>query len=1026
MVKRTTVVKRLTLVLHFVLVVQLVTSDGQVPNEPPSSNDIDGQPVDQKDNTGCPVKCHCNDSIVDCIDVDLTELPNNLAHNVRKLIVKSNRISSLPILDTCVDLRLIDLSYNEISTLGDRAMFHHQGKLIDLFLGHNSIKEIHRDSFQGLKSLHVLELENNGVEFIHSEAFSPLTQLRDLNLGKNEFPVLPTNGLQNLRQIKTFGNPVLKDFPEPETFPKLHILAVSYAYHCCPYLPLKNPPTYKPPSLEETILWMKKEDIDLSLWSTNGTADLWPLAGNGSDLQFRNGTGAYEDLNNLLKTYGKDYHMPENLEEYYEDYKSTYGNMDDQVLRYPVQCLPEPGPFMPCEDLFGWWTLRCGVWIVFLLALLGNGIVVIVLLFGRSKVDVPRFLVCNLALADFFMGVYLGMLAIVDAATLGEFRAYAIPWQTSWACQLAGFLGVLSSELSVFTLAVITLERNYAITHAMHLNKRLSLKHAAYIMTIGWAFALTMAMLPLVGVSDYRKFAVCLPFEIDDSKWSLGYIIFLIIINGVAFLVLMGCYLRMYCAIRGSQAWNSNDSRIAKRMALLVFTDFLCWAPIAFFSLTAVSGYNLVSLEEAKVFTIFVLPLNSCANPFLYAIFTKQFKRDCVMLCKRLEESRVTRGIGRCRHSSNFSNRHTTQANSNSAIDKRGSGSGSQSDNLVPINCNCAMSSSVGRKLPLAHEPLMSSPTAGRDHHPLHHHYHRHAPSCPASVPRPGRIRQAANRWFGNGKKQAARADSTDSSSCPNSSQLASGGRLGPGKRTSFSSDTFSSRSDSWRNQGHIPMRLLVEKKKRQRPVSGAVARRSSWAAAGRSSSHESTMDSSRRDSSTFRTYTRSSVSSNGSSKPNASFTDSTSAASGLTSGDPGGRPVNLANVSHPSRVHSNPSTCVELDQCPKSKVSASCNEKPSIIRQDAILLSSGPASNLVQPDIHLAGTLSPVVQPTEPKANTRIRPPSGRGLGHHHHGRLGSDCKETATALGDAVVNGELDHVEEPDIPEESDDQSA
>ena len=78
---------------------------------------------------------------------------------------------------------------------------------------------------------------------------------------------------------------------------------------------------------------------------------------------------------------------------------------------------------MPCEDLFGWWSLRCGVWVVFLLALLGNGIVVIVLLIGRSKMDVPRFLVCNLAAADFFMGIYLGMLAVVDASTLGEFKA---------------------------------------------------------------------------------------------------------------------------------------------------------------------------------------------------------------------------------------------------------------------------------------------------------------------------------------------------------------------------------------------------------------------------------------------------------------------------------------------------------------------------------------------------------------------------------------------------------------------------
>jgi leucine-rich repeat-containing G protein-coupled receptor 6 len=134
------------------------------------------------------------------------------------------------------------------------------------------------------------------------------------------------------------------------------------------------------------------------------------------------------------------------------------------------------------------------------------------------------------------------------------------------------------------------------------------------------------------------------------------------------------------------KAWNSNDSRIAKRMALLVFTDFLCWAPIAFFSLTAVSGLHLISLEEAKVFTIFILPLNSCANPFLYAIFTKQFKKDCVLLCKRIEESRVTRGIGRCRHSSNFSNRHTP-AVSNSAIERKSTGS----DHLPQLVCQCGL-----------------------------------------------------------------------------------------------------------------------------------------------------------------------------------------------------------------------------------------------------------------------------------------------------------------------------------------------
>lgn len=171
-------------------------------------------------------------------------------------------------------------------------------------------------------------------------------------------------------------------------------------------------------------------------------------------------------ISDLLHSYGTEY-GPDNLpaypEEYYEEDVLLNRPTPSEIVPGSIQCLPTPGPFLPCQDLFDWWTLRCGVWVVFLLALLGNGTVVFVLLFSRSKMDVPRFLVCNLAAADLFMGVYLGLLAVVDASTLGEFRMFAIPWQMSVGCQLSGFLAVLSSELSVFTLALITLERRYAI-----------------------------------------------------------------------------------------------------------------------------------------------------------------------------------------------------------------------------------------------------------------------------------------------------------------------------------------------------------------------------------------------------------------------------------------------------------------------------------------------------------------------------------------------------------------------------------
>jgi leucine-rich repeat-containing G protein-coupled receptor 6 len=511
------------------------------------------------------------------------------------------------------------------------------------------------------------------------------------NLGENIFPALPTGGLQRLLHLKTFNNPRLRIFPPIEAFPRIRTLVLSYAYHCCAFLPLltSNTKVIESPYKEE-VFFPTDEKFDMSMWN-NSINDIWP------DLNMNFSNAFLSQMDDILQSYSNPYadfgypsmtNYPDGSSSSSNDLYS--GEESSIVQSYEssptlVKCLPTPGPFLPCEDLFDWWTLRCGVWVVFLLALLGNGIVVFVLIFSRSKMDVPRFLVCNLAAADFFMGIYLGFLAVVDASTLGEFRMYAIRWQMSVGCQLSGFLAVLSSELSVYTLAVITLERNYAITHAMHLNKRLSLRHASYIMSVGWLFALTMAVLPLFGVSDYRKFSVCLPMEVYKGHGSLTYVIFLMFINGVAFLTLMGCYLKMYCAIRGSQAWNSNDSRIAKRMALLVFTDFLCWSPIAFFSIATVLGWQLVTLEQAKVFTVFILPLNSCCNPFLYAILTKQFKKDCVMLCKAIEESRVTRGIGRCRHSSNFSNRQTP-GNTNSLNER----SSREMPPLLPAHvCNC-------------------------------------------------------------------------------------------------------------------------------------------------------------------------------------------------------------------------------------------------------------------------------------------------------------------------------------------------
>jgi hypothetical protein len=38
-------------------------------------------------------------------------------------------------------------------------------------------------------------------------------------------------------EIKTHNNPALVDFPSSANFPNVHNLVLSYAYHCCQFIP---------------------------------------------------------------------------------------------------------------------------------------------------------------------------------------------------------------------------------------------------------------------------------------------------------------------------------------------------------------------------------------------------------------------------------------------------------------------------------------------------------------------------------------------------------------------------------------------------------------------------------------------------------------------------------------------------------------------------------------------------------------------------------------------------------------------
>nr|AAV48628.1 follicle stimulating hormone receptor precursor [Dicentrarchus labrax] len=300
-----------------------------------------------------------------------------------------------------------------------------------------------------------------------------------------------------------------------------------------------------------------------------------------------------------------------------------------------IICTPTQDDFNPCEDIMSAVPLRVLIWIISILALLGNTVVLLVLLGSRTKLTVPRFLMCHLAFSDLCMGIYLVVIATVDMLTQGQYYNHAIDWQTGLGCSVAGFFTVFASELSVFTLTAITLERWHTITHALRLDRKLRLRHACIVMTAGWIFSAVAALLPTVGVSSYGKVSICLPMDVEFLG-SQVYVVSLLLLNILAFFCVCGCYLSIYLTVRNpSSAPAHADTRVAQRMAVLIFTDFVCMAPISFFAISAALKLPLITVSDAKLLLVLFYPINSCSNPFLYAFFTRTFRRDFFLLAAR-------------------------------------------------------------------------------------------------------------------------------------------------------------------------------------------------------------------------------------------------------------------------------------------------------------------------------------------------------------------------------------------------------
>ena len=248
------------------------------------------------------------------------------------------------------------------------------------------------------------------------------------------------------------------------------------------------------------------------------------------------------------------------------------------------------------------------------------------------------------------MGVYLAVIGVADLVFQGTYLWKDRQWKESAACKVAGFLSLLSSEVSAFIICLITLDR-FLVLRFPFSQRHFQSRTAAVASGIALFFGVVIALIPLLPAMSHWEFygqtGICIPLpitrkEFPGQRYSFGV---MIVLNFILFLVIVIGQVVIFTSIRANTMNRNNSSHasrdmaIARRLAIIVVSDFLCWFPIGLLGLLAAQGVPIPG-EVSVGMAIFVLPLNSALNPFLYtvnAVLAKRAERRQKALIRALE-----------------------------------------------------------------------------------------------------------------------------------------------------------------------------------------------------------------------------------------------------------------------------------------------------------------------------------------------------------------------------------------------------
>ena len=612
----------------------------------------------------------------------LTSFQSDVFRGLTKLLnlaLDFNKFAELKsgIFDGLENVQEIDVDHGSLEKVEVNVFKAHM-YVSELDLDHNKISELQPGVFNGLSHLEELELDHNKLTHISTGLFSGVQNLQRLILSHNMLVEINSNvflGLHNLKELYlSYNNLTNLHSSLFQESRRLTILFIDYNYlreiHFNIFQNLSN---IKALSLAQTNLvslpsLIFRDLIDLRYLniSRNFFIKISP------ELFNRLMQLTILDLtqNPLEWVSGESFQLLQKRTIVYVDEYATCCFIKSATCSFESP----PSAFISCKRLLPSLFLRVVVWLVAIAVILGNLFVFVIYTRCTQKTEnkfyIQHILITNLSLSDLVMGVYLLILLSVDLQFNDYFPTHSDNWRNSGLCKIAGALSILSSEASVFFITLISIDRFVCIHYIRYSlsTTKLCETAAKTAALFSWIAAVLISVvsvliplfapdlydaseiyvgLPISRIDQYtsrtKSFDLNISVSLAEPGFESGHVVetesigsrpsmffsvaVFTCLNLLCFSIVALCYASIFYTSTqssrhsGGRAGVDREIRMAFKMAGIVLSDFCCWVIVGLLSILVQSSVVKLLPEAYAWIAIFMLPINSCMNPFLYTLY---------------------------------------------------------------------------------------------------------------------------------------------------------------------------------------------------------------------------------------------------------------------------------------------------------------------------------------------------------------------------------------------------------------------